>query len=157
MLRVQPITWLIYHFKWLSLLMTGDQGAVQRCKPLSWNLVTWTTEFLCTNKIKKHSATCEFSSPTYRCSGRFLLLCWISRRIISEEQIPELVRKVMETIFKKLETQSSVSLTTDLWSDCRLRSFLGVTAHVCSESKDFYAIESYLLNCRRFTGRHGIQ
>ncbi|KAK0135547.1 hypothetical protein N1851_028592 [Merluccius polli] len=75
----------------------------------------------------------------------------ISRRTISEKRIPELVRKVKETVLKKLETRSSVSLTTDLWSDRRLRSFLGVTAHVCSESKDFYAIESYLLECRRFT------
>ncbi|KAK0145124.1 putative AC9 transposase [Merluccius polli] len=81
----------------------------------------------------------------------------ISRRTISEKRIPELVRKVKETVLKKLETRSSVSLTTDLWSDRRLRSFLGVTAHVCSESKDSYAIESYLLDCRRFTGRHSAE
>ncbi|KAK9961953.1 hypothetical protein ABG768_007347 [Culter alburnus] len=80
----------------------------------------------------------------------------ISRRTISEKQIPVLVRTVKETILKKLETQSSVSLTTDLWSDRRLRSFLGVTAHVCKKSKDSdsYALESYLLDCRHFTGRH---
>lgn len=80
----------------------------------------------------------------------------ISRRTISEKQIPVLVRTVKETVLKKLETQSSVSLTTDLWSDRRLRSFLGVTAHVCNTSKDSdsYALESYLLDCRDFTGRH---
>uniref|UniRef100_A0A096M2K3 BED-type domain-containing protein n=1 Tax=Poecilia formosa TaxID=48698 RepID=A0A096M2K3_POEFO len=78
----------------------------------------------------------------------------ISRKTVSERRIPELVRKVKETVLEKLKTQSSVSLTTDLWSDRRLRSFLGVTAHVCYKSKDCYALESYLLDCRRFTGRH---
>lgn len=78
----------------------------------------------------------------------------ISRKTISERRIPELVRKVKETVLKKLENQSSVSLTTDIWSDRRLRSFLGVTAHVCYKSKDSYALESYLLDCRRFVGRH---
>ncbi|XP_030599481.1 zinc finger BED domain-containing protein 4-like isoform X2 [Archocentrus centrarchus] len=78
----------------------------------------------------------------------------ISRRTVSERRIPELVKKVKETVLEKLKTQSSVSLTTDLWSDRRLRSFLGVTAHVCYKSKDSYALESYLLDCRRFTGRH---
>lgn len=47
-----------------------------------------------------------------------------------------------------------MSLTTDIWSDSRLRSFLGVTAHVCYKSKDSYAVESYLLDCRHFVGRH---
>ncbi|XP_060735668.1 uncharacterized protein LOC132852462 [Tachysurus vachellii] len=77
----------------------------------------------------------------------------ISRRTISEKQIPVLVKTVKETVLKKLE--SSVSLTTDLWSDRRLRSF-GVTAHVCNKLKDSdsYALESYLLDCRHFTGRH---
>ncbi|KAK9952779.1 hypothetical protein ABG768_018586 [Culter alburnus] len=50
----------------------------------------------------------------------------ISRKTISDKQIPVL----------KLETQAFVSVTTDLWSDRRLRSFPGVTAHV------------------HFTGRH---
>ncbi|XDV39249.1 hypothetical protein PO909_008513, partial [Leuciscus waleckii] len=80
----------------------------------------------------------------------------ISRRTISEKQIPVLIRTVKETVSKKLETQSSVSLTTDIWSDRRLRSFFGVTAHVCNQSNhsDSYELNSYLLDCRRFTGRH---
>ena len=81
----------------------------------------------------------------------------ISGITISEKQIPELVRKVEETVLKKLETRASVSLTTDHWSDRRLRSFLGVTAHVCSESQDSFAIESYLLDCRCFTGSHSAE
>lgn len=43
----------------------------------------------------------------------------ISRRTISEKQIPALVSKVKETVLKKLETQPFVSLTTDLWFDRR--------------------------------------
>uniref|UniRef100_A0A3B3RYJ1 Zinc finger BED domain-containing protein 4-like n=1 Tax=Paramormyrops kingsleyae TaxID=1676925 RepID=A0A3B3RYJ1_9TELE len=78
----------------------------------------------------------------------------ISRRTISEEQIPALVRKVKEKVLEKLATQTYVSLTTDIWSDRRLRSFLGVTAHMCCKSKAAYALESYLLDCRHFTGRH---
>lgn len=80
----------------------------------------------------------------------------ISRTTISEKQIPVLVRTVKETVSKKLETQSSVSLTTDIWSDRRLCSFLGVTAHVCNKSNasDSYELNSYLLDCRCFTGRH---
>uniref|UniRef100_A0A3Q1CK49 HAT C-terminal dimerisation domain-containing protein n=1 Tax=Amphiprion ocellaris TaxID=80972 RepID=A0A3Q1CK49_AMPOC len=79
----------------------------------------------------------------------------VSRRTICEKWIPVLVKKVKETVLEKLATQSSVSLTTDLWSDRRLRSFLGVTAHVCCKKKGSYALESYLLDCMRFTGRHG--
>lgn len=78
----------------------------------------------------------------------------ISRKTVSEKRIPVLVKKVKKNILEELETQLSVSLTADLWSDHRLRSFLGVTAQVCSYSKGFYALQSYLLDCRLFTGRH---
>lgn len=79
----------------------------------------------------------------------------ISRKTISQKRIPVLVNKVKQTIQEKLDTQSSVS--ADLWSDRRLCSFLGVTAHVCCKSKGCFALESlesYLLDCRRSTGRH---
>uniref|UniRef100_A0A3B4ZNS1 Uncharacterized protein n=1 Tax=Stegastes partitus TaxID=144197 RepID=A0A3B4ZNS1_9TELE len=78
----------------------------------------------------------------------------VTRKTICEKWIPVMVKKVKETVLEKLDTQSSVSLTTDLWSDRRLRSFLGVTAHVCCKTKDSYALESYLLDWRCFTGRH---
>ncbi|KAL3973695.1 hypothetical protein ACER0C_024902 [Sarotherodon galilaeus] len=48
----------------------------------------------------------------------------------------------------------NVAITTDLWSDWRLRSFLGVTAHVACKNKDSYSLQSFLLDCRRFTGKH---
>lgn len=64
------------------------------------------------------------------------------------------MNKAKQTILGKLETQASVAVTTDIWFDRRLRSFLGVTAHVCCKSNDFCELESYLLDCRHFTGRH---
>ena len=73
---------------------------------------------------------------------------------MTEKQIPYLVSKVKDDIIKALEAQASVALTADLWSDRRLRSFLGVTAHIACEDKDSYSLKSFLLDCRRFTGKH---
>ncbi|XP_078026436.1 zinc finger BED domain-containing protein 4-like [Epinephelus lanceolatus] len=78
----------------------------------------------------------------------------VSRTSLTEKQIPYLVSKVKDDIIKALEAQASVALTTDLWSDRRLRSFLGVTAHIACEDKDSYSLKSFLLDCRRFTGKH---
>ena len=78
----------------------------------------------------------------------------VSRTSLTEKQIPYLVSKVKDDIIKALEAQASVALTTDLWSDRRLRSFLGVTAHIACGDKDSYTLKSFLLDCRRFTGKH---
>ncbi|KAK0146146.1 hypothetical protein N1851_014558 [Merluccius polli] len=78
----------------------------------------------------------------------------VSRTSLTEKQIPYLVNKVKDDIIKALEAQASVALTTDLWSDRRIRSFLGVTAHIACEDKDSYSLKSFLLDCRCFTGKH---
>ena len=80
----------------------------------------------------------------------------VSRSTITEKRIPALVSKVKEEIVAKLESQPSVSVTADIWSDRKLRSFLGVTAHVCCKSsgQTRYTLESYLLDCKRFKGKH---
>lgn len=78
----------------------------------------------------------------------------VSRTSLTEKQIPYLVSKVKDDIIKALEAQASVALTADLWSDRRLRSFLWVTAHIACEDKDSYSLKSFLLDCRRFTGKH---
>lgn len=62
----------------------------------------------------------------------------VSRTSLTEKWIPHLVTKVKGDIIKALEVQSNVAITTDLWSDRRLRSFLGVTAHVACKDKDSY-------------------
>lgn len=46
-----------------------------------------------------------------------------------------------------------VSLTVDIWSDRRMRGFLGVTAHVLTTNKGL-CLKSYLLACSRFQGSH---
>ncbi|XP_048084331.1 uncharacterized protein LOC125284431 [Alosa alosa] len=78
----------------------------------------------------------------------------ISRSTISEKRIPVLVNQVKQTIVERLQSQPSVSVTVDIWSDRRLRSFLGVTAHAVHCSNGSCVLEPYLLECRRFTGRH---
>lgn len=78
----------------------------------------------------------------------------VSRRTICKKWIPVLVKKVKKTVLEKLATQLSVPLTTELWSDRRLYSFLGLTAHVCCKTKNSYELESYLLDYMHFTGRH---
>lgn len=78
----------------------------------------------------------------------------VSRTTLTEKLIPDLVTKVKGDIIKALEVQANIAVTTDLWSDRRLRSFLGVTAHVICKNKDSYSLQSFLLDCRRFTGKH---
>lgn len=73
---------------------------------------------------------------------------------MTEKRIPYLVSKVKDDIIKALEAQASVALTTDLWSDRRLRSFLGVTVHIACKDKDSYSLKSFLLDCWHFTGKH---
>ncbi|CAI5669729.1 unnamed protein product [Oreochromis niloticus] len=53
----------------------------------------------------------------------------VSRTTLTEKLIPHLVTKVKGDIIKALEVQPNVAIKTDLWSDWRLCTFLGVTAH----------------------------
>ncbi|XP_060731809.1 uncharacterized protein LOC132849873 isoform X2 [Tachysurus vachellii] len=76
----------------------------------------------------------------------------IARKTITEKHIPLLVDQVKDSIKRKLQTQSSVSITADIWSDRTMRSFFGVTAHGLNQ--DGNQLESFLLDCRRFCGRH---
>ncbi|XP_041951513.1 uncharacterized protein LOC121711749 [Alosa sapidissima] len=78
----------------------------------------------------------------------------VLRATLTEKLIPHLVTNVKDDIIKALEVQPNVAITTDLWSDRRLRSFLGVTAHVICKNKDSYILQSFLLDCSRFTGKH---
>ncbi|XP_039863020.1 E3 SUMO-protein ligase ZBED1-like [Simochromis diagramma] len=78
----------------------------------------------------------------------------VSRTTLTEKLIPHLVTKLKGDIIKALEVQPNVAITTDLWSDRRLRTFLGVTAHAACKNKDSYSLQSFLLDCRRFTGKH---
>ncbi|XP_019731263.1 uncharacterized protein LOC109519280 [Hippocampus comes] len=52
--------------------------------------------------------------------------------------------------------QETVSLTTDIWTDRTMRSFLGVTAHLLAPhpKTQTYQLLSILLTCQKFKGRH---
>lgn len=78
----------------------------------------------------------------------------ISKSTISEKRIPVLVNQVKQTIVERLQRQPSVSVTVDIWSNRRLRSFLGVTVHAVHCPNGSCVLEPYLLECRWFTGRH---
>lgn len=54
-------------------------------------------------------------------------------------------------LLSKLKAAEWVSLTIDMWSDRRMRAFLGMTVHFVNESMNF---ESYVLDCASFEGKH---
>lgn len=51
----------------------------------------------------------------------------------------------------KLKAAKWVSLTIDMWSDRRMRAFLGITVHFLNELMIF---ESFVLDCASFEGKH---
>ena len=58
----------------------------------------------------------------------------------------------------KLKTQLSntdhVSVTVDIWSDQKMRGFLGVTVHWTEKEAERIQLKSSLLACERFKGSH---
>jgi hypothetical protein len=63
---------------------------------------------------------------------------------------------LQEKIRQQLSSTStgSLSVTVDIWSDRKMRGFLGVIAHTTEVSDSSVAAESYLLCCNRFKGSH---
>ncbi|XP_056137082.1 E3 SUMO-protein ligase ZBED1-like [Lampris incognitus] len=59
----------------------------------------------------------------------------IARSTISSVTIPGMVEVKKEQIKNQLAEASSVAVTTDIWSDRKMRSFLGVTAHTVAMDK----------------------
>lgn len=60
------------------------------------------------------------------------------------------------TVTSKLDSlvADNVSVTVDIWSDRRMRGFLGVTAHWINIEDDRLELKSQLLACNRFKGSH---
>ena len=76
----------------------------------------------------------------------------VSRRTITsklESVTMDRQRKLKEDLAKA----EHVSVTVDIWSDRRMRGFLGVTAH-WFDIKDDLQLKSQLLACNRFKGSH---
>ena len=54
-----------------------------------------------------------------------------------------------------LAEAENLSVTVDIWSDRRMRGFLGVTAHILTTTnEEGLRLASYLLDCSRFRGSH---
>ena len=56
----------------------------------------------------------------------------------------------------KLQAADTVSVTVDIWTDRKMRGFLGVTAHFMEKEKEKTStrLQSVLLSCDRFKGSH---
>jgi len=64
------------------------------------------------------------------------------------------VKNIKEMIIAKLSEAETVNTTVDIWSDRKMRSFLGITAHVIQEENNNLKLVSYTLLCQRFLGKH---
>ncbi|KAJ7341173.1 hypothetical protein JRQ81_004982 [Phrynocephalus forsythii] len=58
--------------------------------------------------------------------------------------------KVKEEVIALLAKVEAVAVTLDIWSDRRMRGFLGVTAHTILD----FELKTRLLACHRFLGQH---
>lgn len=62
---------------------------------------------------------------------------------------------MQSTIVDMLTSVKSVNLTVDIWSDRKMRAYLGVTCHfVTVDEHACPKLQSLLLNCHRFSGSH---
>ena len=77
---------------------------------------------------------------------------WLTPSTITLK-IESRVAEIKEKIKVSLAGADHVSVTVDIWSDRRMRGFLGVTGHVLATSEGVQ-LNSYLLACNRFKGSH---
>ena len=68
--------------------------------------------------------------------------------------ISDIVQNQRELIKANLEQKSWVSATVDIWSDRKMRGYLGVTVHTIEIQNSDISLKSFLLRCNRFTGSH---
>lgn len=73
-----------------------------------------------------------------------------SRKVVSKELLPNLYKRTMEQVLKKMESISHVALTTELWTNQGQESYLSVTAHYISPSE--WLAQSVLLATVAFMG-----
>jgi hypothetical protein len=62
------------------------------------------------------------------------------------------MKTFLEEVLSKVKT---INMTVDIWTDRRMRAYMGVTAHyVIRDAEGHFTLKSSLLACDRFTGRH---
>lgn len=77
----------------------------------------------------------------------------VSRSTVTST-ISDMATSMQEKIKIQLASATKVSVTVDIWSDRKMRGFLGVTVHMMEISKTSIQMQSRLLCCNRFTGKH---
>ena len=56
----------------------------------------------------------------------------------------------MDAVKESLQSAPSVCPTIDLWSNCQMKGFLGITRHFIED----WAMRTVMITCKRFNGRH---
>lgn len=74
----------------------------------------------------------------------------ISRRSIVNNKFPSYIKSVTESFIKEIEQVDAISVTSDFWTDCRKRAFMGVTAHYIYDFRP----KNFLLKLKHVTGTH---
>ena len=71
-------------------------------------------------------------------------------------KLPQMKEKGKIVVRNMLTENNSVALTTDIWTDRTMRSYLGVTAHIFGKNPKTgkTGLLSLLLTCQQFKGRH---
>lgn len=71
-------------------------------------------------------------------------------------KITEMASVMENKIKEAMASANNLSVTVDIWSDRKMRGFLGVTGHTMevNESTKELSLKSYLLSCERFKGSH---
>ncbi|CAH1106796.1 unnamed protein product [Psylliodes chrysocephalus] len=74
-----------------------------------------------------------------------------SRKVISNNLIPQLYTSAVQEIKKQLEIPEAVTLTTDGWTSINNEGFLAITAHFIDEN---CLMKAFLLDCFIYSERH---
>jgi len=75
----------------------------------------------------------------------------ISTKKLKRDVIPSLTNKILQTIHETLNSIDHVTLTVDVWSDRRCRSFLGITCHFIDSKM---MPQAYLIDFLRLKSPH---
>lgn len=78
----------------------------------------------------------------------------VNSRSTVTSTITKLASKQEEDLRSLLSNVPNVSVTIDIWSDRKMRGFLGVTAHMLELKPNGLSLRSVLLCCQRFKGSH---
>ena len=75
----------------------------------------------------------------------------LSRRVLCRETLPSALEQVMMKVKQACSDAKFVALTLDVWTDRRMRAFIGTTMHTISETDDTF--QNYLLTFQPLSGK----